>query len=150
MSKTLEQNLISNAELKLEQYRNLTTLSEKQREILVENRISDLEANLREQDQVLTMLGELEKQVENMQDTAPGVLTDDQKSRYEELDAQIADTALRLREIVNINGQLLDNAMQFVGFSMSLVSQLCCEQQKSYNPTSDDGGNHAIVFDEMV
>jgi hypothetical protein len=150
MSKTTtRRNLISNTEHRLEEYRKLVSLSEEQREILVENRISELETNLQEQDLVLVKLSELEEQAEDVVETALESLSGTEKSRYEELDAQIADTALRLREIVNTNAELLDNAMQFVGFSMSLVSQLCCEQQ-SYNPTSDGGGNHAIVFDKMV
>lgn len=150
---TIKRKLTTTAELQLQQYRELVSLVEEQREILIDNRHSDLEGNVALQDKTLAEISELDRQEEMLLEILAGTNDSPAPSHFEdghrEITAEIAQTAERLRSLVETNTELLANAVRFVDFSIGILSQLGNEQQ-SYNPNADPAGNCAIIFDRRV
>jgi hypothetical protein len=134
------ENAKSNAELRLVGLTKLIELAEEQRDVLVKGRHSDLEANIREQDSILSGLAGL-----------PQDETEMPESRRHEVAVKTSDAANRLRSLVRVNAELLRNAKEFVDFSIGVITRLTTEQP-SYNPTSNAASTAgaALMLDSKV
>lgn len=133
---------------KLEKCKALVALAEEQREILVSGRHTELEENARKYDFVLSEISRLDQLEQN-----PAIelnCTDmDFEQKRSEILFRIADEAAKLKILMETNAELLGNAMNYITFSMSLLSRLAADQP-SYDPRGESALSSAIVLDLKV
>lgn len=138
------------AETRLTWHCNLLTLTEEQRKILVSGRIDELNANIAKQDAVVNDLVQLDKHevalIEQIGQTGEQVQPGE---RYTMLNNKTADAAKRLKEAVMLNKQLLNNALQFVKFSIASITRMAAEQQ-GFDSSRDSSGSTSIILDSMA
>lgn len=157
-STTVRNELITAARFRLQRFRDLVALAEDQRAILMERRHADLPENLRKHDSLLLDLAKVEKREESLlgmlsgddgEGRSPGVGdTSDFEDRYAEINRETRDIALRLQTLVACNTKMLNTMMEYVQFSVSVMSRLMGEQQ-SYDPAADPGSG-ALLLDRKV
>ena len=151
-AEVIRDQLISTAALRLDGLTKLVTLAEEQQAMLVGGKHSDLESNIRDHDLTLSELAQLDHHeaamAEKLDDAADAALGLD--DRYEVIARNTTDTCRKLGSLVHCNAELLDNAMQYVSFTLGLLSDLAAGQQ-SYDPKSDGAANSAaIMLDRKV
>lgn len=141
--------LLSLASRRLEIFRELVRLAEEQRTILVEGRHGDLLDNVRKNDSLLTTLSQIEKHekvllehLENANDEHGF------KPAYRHLNQQALETAAHLRELVSVNKELLENAAEYVRYSVSVLSKIASESSGNLDL---NGCNHTtLLIDRKV
>ena len=146
-------DLMSVTHLRLERLKKLIELAEEQRSILLQGRNSDLPENVRAQDMALAELAHLQKREDALIETlsAEANAGPDVKREHVALSAKASRAAQRLQTVVRGNRQLLDNAMQYVSFSLGVISELASNQQPGYDTKSDGPSNSlAILLDRKV
>lgn len=142
--------LIEIAEQRLRNYNALVSLAEAQREILIGGRHAELLENLNEHDPILVELERLDARAGTLashldkNDKSP-----DFERKLKRLARQISEAASKLEDLVRANAELLTNAMNFVSFSIALISKIATDQQ-SYNPNSDLTPGLALMLDRKV
>jgi len=140
----LRDEMLSIAKLRMERYREMIKLAEEKKAVLTDGRHADLLEVTRRFDPILVELAQLEKReaqvIKHLEqvDLARGSFV---TPEYEAIQSETRKLALQLRELTYINMTLLDNAMQFVNFSMGMISEIATDNHAS------DGGNHALIFD---
>jgi len=133
---------------KLEKCKTLVALAEEQREILVSGRHTELEENALKHDSVLSEISQLDRLEDNLTQELGCTNTDFEEKRSEIL-FRIADEAAKLKTLMETNAELLSNAMNYVTFSMSLLSKLASDQP-SYDPRGESALSSAIVLDQKA
>lgn len=161
---TIENELMHIAKLRLERFAQLVTLAEEQREILVHARNSDLPANVAEHDRLLVELGKLESKEDKIKailsngsaGASPSQASPSQWTPNAELEQAITDVniravelALMFQQLTYTNKELLDNAMEYINFTLAVISKLACEDQ-SNACGSEMTNTHAILLDRKV
>jgi len=150
---TVRNELITAARFRLQRFQELISLAEEQRAILLERRHTDLPENLRKHDPLLIELAKVEKREESLlgmlsdAETETGK-SDDFEAQYAEINRETRALALTLQTLVAGNTQLLETMMEYVQFSINIMSKLMCEQQ-SYDPAADPG-TAALLLDRKV
>lgn len=117
-------------------YEDLTDLALEQRQILVEGRHEDLAQNIERQEPLAAALMKLEQSCPQLNEDDP-------------LAVQAGKASERLRAAMEVNKQLLANAIGYIRFSIGLVAQLATDKV-SYDPQTSDTPNSAIVLDTKV
>ena len=153
-SEQIKSKLIEIAILRLHKLTEMVNLAEQERSILVEGRNWELMDNIRAQDLATAELSQLLAQEDNLSDLLSSHTTaqpaPDFKLAYESVATKAVRAAERLRTIIRHNTELLDNAMQYVTFSLGILSTLANEQQ-SYDPQSDtEAKSLAIMLDRKA
>ena len=133
----VRRELDSSGSRRLERLETLIRLAEEERSILVQGRHADLEANLGAQDRLLAEVRQLDKREEK----ASMML--EEGSLGPALHVEHAKAADRLRSLVEVNTELIQNAMRFVNFSLGVLMSLASEQQGGQ-------GNPAILLDRKA
>ncbi|MHB0912634.1 MAG: flagellar export chaperone FlgN [Armatimonadota bacterium] len=119
----IKSELISTARLRLQHYGLLVEMAEEQQSILIQGRHSELAENIAGFDSLLLELSKLSKREELL-------VCDLADSRSEASDisstlCNISEEMLkhteRLRELSRSNMQLLNNAMEFIDFSIGII-----------------------------
>jgi len=148
-AKAAPDQLVTTAALRLEKLTKLVTLADKQQAMLLESKHSDLEENLREHELTLAELAQLNRQEEALMGQ-PDVAGDTATLRgggHEAIARDTTDTCRRLSSLVQCNAQLLDNAMQYVDFSLGILTSLFTGE-RPYDLKSDGAANSpAIMLD---
>ncbi len=73
----------------------------------------------------------------------------DSDQQYGEINRETGEAALRLRSLTAANTELLNNAMEFVKFSIGVLSKLANEQQPC-DPGIEAGNSAALLLDRKV
>jgi hypothetical protein len=148
---TTRDNLMSIALLRVERLTALVELAEQQRSMLIEGRHSELAENVKAQDLILAELDHLQKREDGLLQTVSSGHTLGLSPEYESVGARASRTAQRLKSITRGNRDLLDSTMQYVTFSMGILSSLAADQQVSYDPRPEAGPNTlAMMLDRKV
>jgi hypothetical protein len=152
-AEVIRNELIAVAEVRLDRYRRLLSLAEEQRGILLAGRHAELVGNLANHDPVLAELAQLDRREEMLlarlnEAGDPSALSPDFEGKHQRIAEQTSEAATRLRSIVQGNAQLLANAMDFVSFSIGILSKLAADLP-SYDPSAE-AANPALVFDRKV
>ena len=130
---TAEKELMTTAALRLECFEKLVSQAEEQRSILVEGRHADLEPNLSKQDRILVDIVRLDRREDKLagfiNDGSPqGKLSPHYEVRYGEIIQRIKNAAVRLRSLMQINTELLENVARYVSFSLAVIAKLASNQ----------------------
>jgi len=142
--KSVKSELTAIAKSRLAHYRKLIALADAQREFLIGGKYSDLVDNLREHDPILVEIGRLDKREE----TLAGMLTEvDLDPDYKQILRETAETAALLAKLTRINAQLLENARDYITFSLGIITKSVNEQQ-SADLASNPAG--ALLLDQKV
>jgi hypothetical protein len=148
---TTGKHLMSIALLRVERLTELVELAEQQRSILIEGRHAELAENVKAQDLILAELDHLQKREDSLFQTVSSRPALGLSEEYESAGAKASRTAQRLKSVTRGNRDLLDSTMQYVAFSMSILSGLAADQQISYDPKSEAGPNTlAMMLDRKV
>lgn len=143
--KNIKTDLTSIAQSRLAYYQELVSLAEAQRELLVGGRHSELADNLKAHDPILIEIGRLDKREEAL----VSLLTDTESdSGYRQLIQTTAKTAARLAELTRINAELLENAREFVAFSIGIIAKSVNESCAIGDSVTDSNG--ALLLDKKV
>ncbi|MGC8862525.1 MAG: hypothetical protein ACP5R5_07090 [Armatimonadota bacterium] len=118
----------------------LLRLALAQRAILVEGRHAELEPNAQRMKQVMLDLAELDR----LEPPRLALSDGDHSIR-----TKIRDTALRLRDVLRGNAELLQNASEFVRFTLGALSRAVAEQNVGQSAT-DSSGCAAVLIDRKV
>jgi hypothetical protein len=147
-------NLMSVASLRAERLTRLLELAEEQRTILLQGKDSALPENVQAQEMITAELGQLQKREDSLFEalTSEGSAAgSDWRKDHRAIASKAARTGQRLRTVVRGNRALLDNAMQYVTFSLGVISSLASDQRQSYDPGSEVGATSlAIMLDRKV
>ena len=150
-AETTRQNLMSIALLRVERLTALVELAEQQRSMLIEGRHSELAENVKAQDLILAELDNLQKREDGLLQTVSSRPALNLEPEYESAGARASRAAQRLKSITRGNRDLLDSAMQYVTFSMGVLSGLAADQQVSYDPRLETVPNTlAMMLDRKV
>ncbi len=169
---TIRNELITAARFRLQRLQELISLAEEQRAILLERRHADLQENLRKHDPLLIDLAKVEKREESLL----GMLAESDgpvgeafnglpagrplkaspteasasefEAQYAGINRETRALAVVLQALVAGNTQLLKTMMEYVQFSVGIISKLVSEQQ-TYDPAADPGGA-ALLLDRKV
>ena len=130
---TTQKELIATAALRLECFEKLLSLAKEQRSILVEGRHADLEPNLCEQDRILVELGRLDRREDKLigfinEGSQQGKFLPNYETRYGEITQRIKNAVVRLRSVMRINTELLENVARYVSFSLAVIAKLASNQ----------------------
>ena len=151
-TETIKRDLVKAEELRLERYHQLIDLNEAEKQLLVAGNHVDLTANLASQDEILAELASLDRRVDALSEQLVGS-TDTNESidrRHGEIVAKSSEIAIRLRSLIDLNRGLLDNALKFVGFTMSIISQAVAEQ-RAYDPNKPVTDKRlSLILDQKV
>ncbi len=147
---TIRNELITAARFRLQRFRDLVALAEDQRAILLERRHAELPENLRKHDSLLVDLAKVEKREEALLGMLSGQDSDapDFQAKYSDINSDTRDEALKLQSLVAGNSKILNTMMEYVQFSISIMSRLMGEQQ-SYSPAADQSAG-ALLLDRKV
>ena len=148
-AKAAPDQLVTTAALRLEKLTKLVTLAEKQQGMLLTSKHADLEENLREHEMTLAELAQLNRQEEVLMGQMDGAGEPPTLSggRYEAIARDTTDTCHRLSSLVHCNTHLLDNAMQYVDFSLGILTSLATGE-RPYDLKPDGAANSpAIMLD---
>jgi multidrug efflux pump subunit AcrA (membrane-fusion protein) len=137
----IRNDLISAATNRLERIGALLALAEEERQILISGRHVELTVNLERQDALLIELSQLDKREEALAMQLKAVEQDAPKSRaFDQAHASIAgkaaEIAIRLKSTVETNRELLSNALQFISFSVGILTKLVTDQPGSSSKMS--------------
>ena len=126
---------------RLDIYDKLAMLAETQQVILMENKLSELPENLAGFDPLLLELEQIERREESSL-----VLPEDENNLFSgetrKIASSIIERAGQLSRLTALNKQLLQDAMNFVDFSIGIIC-------RAASPTSDPG-SRAILLDAKV
>jgi len=118
---------------------------------LIEGRHSELAENVKAQDLILAELDNLQKREDGLLQTVSSRPALNLEPEYESAGARASRAAQRLKSITRGNRDLLDSAMQYVTFSMGVLSGLAADQQVSYDPRLETVPNTlAMMLDRKV
>lgn len=149
----IRSDMISLDNLRLEDYRKLVGLAEEQKNILISGKNDGLQENLTAQDIVINELCQLDKRRELLStrlEQADGESSDEFDRAIDEMERKLKESATDLHSFVQTNKELLSNAMQFVRFSISLLS-FVTTNQPAYGPgTNTASAASAVVLDRTV
>lgn len=150
----LKNELVSIAGRRLQRFRELASLAEEQRSLLLNGRHSELPGNVTEHDRLLVELNQLDRREEalagHLADAEPVSGTSaDFDRKYGEINRETGEVALRLQSLTVANTELLNNAMEFVTFSIGILSKLANEQQPC-DPGIEAGNSAALLLDRKV
>ena len=143
--------LASVASVRAKELRRLVDLVREQRDILLQGRVAELSDNVQAQERILADLARLEKREDELKSSlgADSGAVESAPSYLEvaAADRDSAESAEMLRPLVRGNTELLENAMQYVTFSLGILSSLTSEPQP-YSPGSESAPNgQAIMLD---
>ena len=151
-SMSITNELISIAKKRLERYQRLVALAKEQESILLENRHADLPGNIAEFDPLLMEIKRIDdaeqslaRQINDLDEEEPVRLLG-MDPRYDRLLQLTNVQASKLRELAHSNAEMLENAMQFVNFSIGIVCKIAADERQ----LPDNGNNPAIVLDLKV
>ncbi|GEM_PF-2495579 len=150
---TIRNELITAARFRLQRFRDLVSLAEEQRAILLERRHDDLPENLRRHDPLLIELAKAEKREESLlamlseAETEAGG-SEEFEAAYGKINEETRDLARRLQPLVAGNTQLLKTMMEYVQFSIDVMFKVMSEQQP-FDRTADIG-SAALLLDRKV
>lgn len=144
---TIRNEILKTAHARLERYEALVNLADEQKTILLESKHTDLPGNLVKFDPLLLEIKQLDRREESLfgqYEEMAGMPFDDRE--YKSLASDIAGRAERLHNLAEVNRQLLDNAMEFVNFSINIVCKVAAE----LNPNLAAETNPALMLDLKV
>jgi len=143
----IKDELTSIAESRLGYYRELVKLADAQRDLLVKSKHSELVENLKKHDPILVEIGRLDKREESLTDQVIGMGTD---STHHRLLRETAETAEHLARLTRINAQLLENAKEFVAFSIGVICKTASESASGGSSDAFCDSNAALLLDMKV
>ena len=134
------------AQTNLQLYRELLSLAEAQKEHLAAGRHSELAENLKRYDPILIEIGRLDAREEALIHLMSEL---DPSSDYYEILRNTADTAARLAHLTRINTELLENAKDYVTFSIAVLAKAVNDSAAGGSDAVGDS-NGPILLDLRV
>lgn len=142
-TKKIVSELTAIVESRLGYYEELVALADAQREFLVRGNHEELADNLKKHDPILVEIGRLDKREEAL----AGLLSqEDFTPSCRQTLRLTAQTAAHLAKLTRINAELLENAKEFVAFSIGVLSKSVSEQ----NSDAGCDPNGALLLDQKV
>jgi hypothetical protein len=162
---TAEKELMTTAALRLECFEKLVSQAEEQRSILVEGRHADLEPNLSVQDRLLVEIGRLDQRENKLIEFIgrgeafavgakhlPGHMQNHDlpskcfaptyyEIQYNEIRQRIKNVAVRLRSVMQINTELLENVARYVSFSLAVIAKVASDHSPHSRRSSAAGAS---------
>lgn len=120
----ISSELLSLASRRLDIFRELVRLAEEQRAILVEGRHGDLLENVRKNESLLLTLNQVEKHEQALVELLRDAGNEHGfRPAYRHLNQQVLEVAGQLRDLVSVNRELLENAAEYIRYSVSVLSE---------------------------
>jgi len=123
----LQQKLIEILKAEYTLYQDLTELSDKKTDLIIDQKIEGLEDVIVKEEKLVSQLQQLEEKRERL--TGERDLTDfiddtkpQHKDRMEELRNKLLEVTTKLRETNQLNNKLLKNALQLTNLNINLLT----------------------------
>ena len=144
-------------------YEKLLKISEHKTKVIVENKVAELEALVKEEQNHIAEIAKLEEERESLvQSAAESTGKDSESLNITELAAMLPDNeAAKLRNssrnisiileslknINELNGKLIKNALEYINFSINLLSGSSVSVSNYENTGNIDGQKSRSMFD---
>ncbi|MEN6521541.1 MAG: flagellar export chaperone FlgN [Armatimonadota bacterium] len=139
---------------RLDRCKTLVSLAQEQRELLTQRRHDELNDNAKKHEQLISDLMKLDRrekallrEIDRYQSDSNTTAAFDKRRN-----AVITETsaeAKKLGSIMQINAGLLNNAMNYVSFTVGLLSKIV-SSRPSYDPRGENITSSAVVLDLRV
>ncbi|MEN6372151.1 MAG: flagellar export chaperone FlgN [Armatimonadota bacterium] len=150
----IKEELILISQHRLDRCKGLVSLALEQRELLTNRRHTELEDNARKHEQLIADLVKLDRREKTLLQELGRYQSDSSTTvafnkRRSTVIAEIGAEAKKLKSLMQINAGLLGNAMNYINFTMGLLSRIV-SNQPSYDPRGENLTSSAVVLDLRV
>lgn len=149
-------------------YNDMLELSKSKKKIIVEGKVAELDKIIKLEQNMIVNIGQLERKREEEVAKLSGrlnlkseqvtitelanVLQPEQKKRLEEIQNKLQETFSELKSINDINGQLIEQSLEYIDYSINIVTGAGMETGSLYGDIGKNKSkqNKKNIFDTKV